>query len=119
MKKIILSTILILAICNISPVFSNEIEDDYFDIVANYCVVGDYNSAIEYLDKIISLNPNNQRAYDLKRGLSHVLSGDKSSFVENVNPYIKKAMEYKRVGDEQAEINALFEGTKGQKLHRI
>jgi len=117
MKKIILSTILILAICNISPVFSNEIEDDYFDIVANYCVVGDYNSAIEYLDKIISLNPNNQRAYDLKRGLSHVLSGDKSSFVENVNPYIKKAMEYKRVGDEQAEINALFEGTKGQNAY--
>ena len=112
MKRIILSTIFILALCNICPAFSNEIEDDYFDIVANYCVVGDYGSAIEYLDKIIQINPNNQKAYDLKRGLSHVIAGDKTSFVENVNPYIKKAMEYKRVGDEQAELNALIEGTQ-------
>ena len=117
MKKIILSTILVLALFNYCPAFSNEVEDDYFDIAANYCVVGDYNSAIEYLNKVIRINPNNQKAYDLKRGLAHVINGDKSSFVTNVNPAIKHAMEYKKIGDEQAELQALTEGTKGQNAY--
>ena len=95
MKKILLSVILILSISAI-PVMSSEVEDDYFDIAANYCVFGNYNSAMEYLDKILTINPNNQRATNLKKGLAHVISGDKSSFVENVNPLIKQAMEYKR-----------------------
>ena len=117
MKKISLSFFLIFSIFGFSPAFADEIEDDYFDIVANYCVMGDYNSAIQYLDRIIQLNPNSQKAYDLKRGLSHVITGDKSTFVENVNPYIKKAMEYKRIGDEQAELQTLIEGTKAQNAY--
>ena len=117
MKKIILSAILILTLCSFSPVFSDEIEDDYFDIVSNYCVMGDYSSAIEYLNKILTLNPNNQKAQDLKRGLAHVINGDKSTFITNVNPYIKKAMEYKRIGDEQSELQMLLEGTKGQNAY--
>lgn len=112
MKKIILSVILILSICTI-PVISSEVEDDYFDIAANYCVFGNYNSAMEYLDKILTINPNNQRAMNLKKGLAHVISGDKSSFVENVNPLIKQAMEYKRTGDEQAELRTLMQATQG------
>ena len=112
MKKILLSVILILSICSV-PVMSNEVEDDYFDIAANYCVFGNYNSAMEYLDKILTINPNNQRAMDLKKGLTHVISGDKSSFVEGVNPLIKQAMEYKRTGDEQAELRTLVQATQG------
>ncbi len=111
MKKILLSVILILSISAI-PVMSSEVEDDYFDIAANYCVFGNYNSAMEYLDKILTINPNNQRATNLKKGLAHVISGDKSSFVENVNPLIKQAMEYKRTGDEQAELRTLMQATQ-------
>ena len=112
MKKILLSVILILSICSV-PVMSNEVEDDYFDIAANYCVFGNYNSAMEYLDKILTINPNNQRAMDLKKGVTHVISGDKSSFVEGGNPLIKQAMEYKRTGDEQAELRTLVQATQG------
>ena len=90
-----------------SSLFANEIEDDYFDMAANYCVLGDYNSAVEYLDKILNINPQNKRAADLKKGLAHIISGDKKSFVEGVNPSITKAMEYKKAGDEISELNAL------------
>lgn len=113
MKKIILSVIVLLSICSVAAI-SNEMEDDYLDIAANYCVLGNYSEAMEYLDKVLTVNPNNQRAIDLKKGLTHVISGDKKSFVENVNPLIKQAMEYKRVGDEQAELRTLIQASQEQ-----
>mgnify|MGYP002868645816 CR=1 FL=1 len=116
MKNVLLFA-LIVALCSTGYAFSNEIEDDYFDIAANYCVVGDYSSAIQYLDKILTINPSNKTATDLKKGLIHVISGDKTSFIENVNPAIKQAMEYKRIGNEQAEYQTLLDGTKGQNAY--
>lgn len=96
------------------PVFADELEDDYLDIASNYCVVGDYSSAMQYLDKVLAKNPSNQRAADLKRGLAHVISKDKKSFLDNVNPLIKQAMEYKRLGDDAAELNTLNQAAQGQ-----
>ena len=64
MKKILLSIILGLAICCNLPVLANEMEEDYLDIAANYCVVGDYESAMVYLDKILEINPNNKQVGD-------------------------------------------------------
>ena len=110
MKKILLSLILSVLICY-APAFSNEIEDDYFDIASNYCVTGDYNSALEYLEKILQLNPTNQHALDLKKGLNHVISNDKKSFIDNVSPLVRQAMEYKRAGDETGEWNTLVKAT--------
>lgn len=94
--------------------FASEIEDDYLDIASNYCVMGDYNKAMEYLDKILSINPNNKQVQDLKKGLTHVISKDKKSFVEAVNPQVKQAQEYKRIGDEQMELSALTSATQGE-----
>lgn len=94
------------------PTYGNEIEDDYFDISSNYCVMGDYNSAIEYLDKILNMNPNNQKAADLKKGLTHIISKDKKSFIDNVSPTIKQAMEYRKAGDEKKELSSLIQATK-------
>ncbi|MBR1618277.1 hypothetical protein IJ674_00090 [bacterium] len=111
MKKIVLSLILSALICY-APAFSNEIEDDYFDIASNYCVTGDYNSALEYLEKILQINPSNQHALDLKKGLNHVISNDKKSFIDNVSPLVRQAMEYKRAGDETGEWNTLVKATQ-------
>jgi len=111
MKKILLSLILAISFCYI-PVFANEIEDDYFDIAANYCVVGDYNSALVYLDKILTINPSNKHALDLKNGLNHVISKDNKSFIDNVSPLVRQAMEYKRIGDETSEWNTLVKATE-------
>ena len=111
MKKILLSLIVIVSICSI-PCYSSEIEEDYFDIAANYCVVGDYNSALQYLDKILRINPSNKRAMDLKNGLNHVILKDNKSFIDNVSPLVRQAMEYKRVGDETKEWNTLVKATE-------
>ncbi len=117
MKKFILSVILSLAVCSFAPVFGNEVEEDYLDIAANYCVVGDYDSAMTYLDKILEINPNNKQVADLKRGLAHVIAQDKKTFVTGVNPYVKQAMEYKRSGDTKMEFNALMKGTESENAY--
>ena len=111
MKKIILSLIFLISFCSV-PSFTSEIEDDYFDIAANYCVVGDYNSAMQYLDKILKINPSNKRAKDLKSGLNHVIMKDNKSFIDNVSPLVRQAMEYKRIGDETKEWNTLVKATE-------
>ena len=113
MKKFFYS-LFILIFCLSGCAYSNEIEEDYLDIAANYCVVGDYPSAIEYLDKILKINPSNKTAADLKKGLSHVIAGDKTSFIENINQYVKRAMEYKRAGDIDNEYKTLIDGTNAQ-----
>ncbi|MBR1424959.1 hypothetical protein IJ579_05300 [bacterium] len=110
MKKILLIVLLFLA--GISSVFADELEDDYLDIASNYCVEGDYNSAMEYLNKILARNPNNTKVADLKKGLTHVISKDKKSFIDSVNPALRQAMEYKRLGDETSEYNSLVAATK-------
>ncbi len=112
MKKFLLSLILSLAVCCNLPVLADEIEEDYLDIAANYCVIGDYESALVYLDKILTINPNNQKIVDLKKGLTHVIEKDKKTFVTGVNPLVKQAQEAKRVGDERLEVSSLIAGTQ-------
>lgn len=111
MKKILLSLTFILSLSCFIPALASEIEDDYLDIAANYCVVGDYNSAVQYLDKILKINPSNKHAMDLKNGLNHVISKDNKSFIDNVSPLVRQAMEYKRIGDETKEWDTLVKAT--------
>lgn len=111
MKKVLLAAFIVLSLCSVS-VAANEIEDDYFDIAANYCVLGDYDSAMQYLDKILKINPDNKRASDLKNGLNHVINKDNKSFIDNVSPLVRQAMEYKRAGDETKEWNTLVKATE-------
>ena len=89
-------------------------EDDYIDMAASYCISGDYKTAMSYLDKLLRINPENKRVLDLKKGLTHIMSGDKKSYVSAVNSSIKQAQEYKRMGNEQMEYRSLFEGTQGE-----
>ena len=117
MKKILLSIILGLAICCNLPVLANEMEEDYLDIAANYCVVGDYESAMVYLDKILEINPNNKQVGDLKKGLAHVIAQDKKTFVTSVNPHIKQAHEYKRIGSKKKELASLMSGTESKNAY--
>lgn len=118
MKKVLL--FLIISAISISvnlPALSDEIEEDYLDIASNYCVLGDYNSAIEYLDKILTINPNNQQVITLKRGLTHIITKDKKSFVDSVNPTIREAQEYKRMGDEKMELATLKQAAETENAY--
>lgn len=117
MKKFLLSIILSLAVCCSLPVMADEIEEDYLDIAANYCVIGDYNSAMGYLDKILAINPNNKQVLDLKKGLYHVISQDKKTYITGVNPLIKQAQEYKRVGDEKMELTTLMQASQSENAY--
>ncbi|MBQ8459265.1 tetratricopeptide repeat protein [bacterium] len=117
MKKFILSLILCLTVCSGMPAVSNEIEEDYLDIAADFCLIGDYNSAMSYLDKILNINPNNKHAADLKKGLSHLIAQDKKTFVTGINPLVKQAQEYKREGNERMEYTALINGTKSENAY--
>lgn len=112
MKKLLLSIVFTSVICFNLPVFSNEIEEDYFDMAASYSAEGDYASAMQYLDNILRINPSNTQAQDLKRGLTHVMSKDNKTFVSSVNPMVKQAEEYRKIGDEDKELSSLLQGTQ-------
>jgi len=114
MKQLFVIICLSLLLFPIPAVASDEIEEDYLDIASGYCVSGDYQKAIEYLNKILVVNPENNKVKDLKKGLFHIISGDKSSYVTSVNPYIKQAQEYKKIGDVNGEYAALVNGTRSE-----
>ena len=119
MKKLLLSIVFTSVICFNLPVFSNEIEEDYFDMAASYSAEGDYASAMQYLDNILRINPSNTQAQDLKRGLTHVMSKDNKTFVSSVNPMVKQAEEYRKIGDEDKELSSLLQGTQSMIIWRI
>lgn len=89
------------------PVFSNELEEDYFDIASNYCVLGDYSQAIEYLDKILDINPRNSKAINLKNKLVYFSKETQQNNHNFLNPKIKESLEYKKSGNLKSEYNAL------------
>ena len=76
MKKIIL-------LCLIFPcimVNASEITEDYFDIASNYCTYGNYKDALTYIEKIISIEPANTNAIEMKNSTFILLlytKGDK------------------------------------------
>ena len=117
MKKLLLSIVFISVIGFNLPVFSNEIEEDYLDIAASYSAEGDYASAMQYLDNILRINPSNPQAQDLKRGLTHVMSKDNKTFVSSVNPMVKQAEEYRKIGDEEKELSSLLQGTQSNNAY--
>lgn len=117
MKKLLLSLILTMAVMLNMPVLADEIEEDYIDMAASYCISGDYAQAISYLDKLLTINPDNKKVLDLKKGLNHIIAQDKKSFISGVNPSVKQAQEFRRMGDEQNEYSSLLNGTQGQNAY--
>ena len=112
MKRLIALLICAFAISVSMPAVADEIEDDYVDMAANYCISGDYTTAMSYLNKLLTINPDNKRVLDLKKGLNHIIARDKKSFISGVNPFVKEAQEYKRLGNEQMEYTSLINGTQ-------
>jgi len=47
--------LLLLLIFSGLTVSASEITEDYLDIASNYCVYGNYNEALNYLNKILEL----------------------------------------------------------------
>ncbi len=104
MKRILLIIfILILSL----PVLANEMEEDYLDIASNYCVLGDYGSAISYLDKILEINKGNTRIQGLKYGLSGIIYRTHQNHASSITQGMQESMRFKRDGDIKSEYASL------------
>jgi tetratricopeptide (TPR) repeat protein len=104
MKKVLLLFLMFLAI----PASANELTEDYLDIATNYCTYGKYNDALVYIDKILQIEPNNSDVKELKNTLLRVMNPEIKSYLTSTNQNLSKAVEFKKSGDRQGEIDALL-----------
>ena len=81
--------------------------EDYFDIATNYCIDGNYSEALNYLDKILLVEPENKTVADLKNGLRQIIQGENTSFILPKSNAVKQAVNYKKSGNKQGELTAL------------
>jgi len=66
MKKGILFLALLFGFCQITPVLGSELTDDYLDIATNYFNANNFAKALEYINSITALEPDNAQAKELK-----------------------------------------------------
>lgn len=105
MKKLLLTGLFFTLLCPF--VFASEVVEDYFDIATNYCIEGNYNEAVNYLDKILLIEPDNKTVNDLRNGLRQILQGKNTSFILPKSNAVKQAVNYKKSGNKQGELTAL------------
>ena len=106
MKKLLLTLILFGFTCINVP--ASEITEDYLDMATSYCVSGNYREAINYLDKILIIEPTNKNVQDLRNGLRQLVQGNKSSFIIPKSNGIRQAINAKKQGNKDGELNALM-----------
>ena len=93
-----------------SSVLANEMTEDYFDIATNYVIEGNYRETLNYLDKILMLEPNNKSVQDLRNGLRQIIQGNNKSFILPKSPAVKQSIDARKAGNKQGELNALASG---------
>lgn len=103
MKKLLLTFLLFPCLF----VQANEVIEDYLDIASDYCIHGNYQDAIVYLDKIIQLEPSNAEFIELKNILTRNSNPISKSYLSTQDNNIKQALEYKKLGDKEKEISVL------------
>ncbi|MBE7709611.1 MAG: hypothetical protein E7Z93_04090 [Cyanobacteria bacterium SIG32] len=106
MKRFLLAGLLFFSL----GAHANEITEDYFDIATNYCLNGNYRQAVIYLDKILMLEPENKSVTDLRNGLNQIIKGYNTSFIVSKSNAVKQAVEAKKNGDKQKELNSFLSG---------
>ena len=108
MKRIFLYLLFITLL--IQPVMADDITEDFLDIAANYCIQGNYDEAINYVNKAIAHEPNNPDLVTIKNGIYRIKSADAKSYLTSKNPAIKTAEECRKSGDKNSEFNTLLKG---------
>ena len=77
------------------------------DIATNYCVYGKYNDAIKYIDKVLSIEPYNTNAKELKNTLLRVTNPNIQSYLSLTNQNLNQAYLKKNLGDRTGQLNYL------------
>ena len=103
MKKLVILCLLFPCI----SVYSNEVTEDYFDISSNYATYGEYKEAGEYLNKILSVEPSNYDAIELKNVILRVTNPQTKSYLSVNNKNVGNAFSLKKQGNKNKMISTL------------
>lgn len=107
MKKLVLYALICIALSASIPAQASEIAEDYLDMATSYCVSGNYTQALDYLNKILILEPGNRDILGLKNGLKRLQSGNSTSIAVSNNVKLQQAENFKKVGDKSKEFENL------------
>jgi len=88
-------------------VSANEITEDYIDIATNYCTYGKYNDALNYLDKVLKIEPYNNDAKELKNTLLRIMNPSVKSYLTSTDANLNKAFSLKKSGNRMEELQVL------------
>src|SRR5574344_936917 len=69
-KGVFLLFLLITLVISPLSLKANEVTDDYLEIAQNYINSSNYTKALEYINEVIKLEPNNKFAIELKDKIS-------------------------------------------------
>ncbi len=87
--------------------FANEVTDDYMDIAASYAVSGNYATAEEYLNKILSLEPGNKDVANLKIFLQQAQKNNTPSAIVSSDSKLAQAQNALKTGNKQLQMQLL------------
>ena len=96
-----------------APAKASEVAEDYLDIASSYVVSGNYAVALDYLNKILMLEPNNRDIISLRNGLRRFQSGNSTSYATSNNPKLQQAENFKKNGDKSKEFESLTSAASG------
>ncbi|MBO5434524.1 tetratricopeptide repeat protein [bacterium] len=104
MKKffLLLTTICLIMVSQ-PAIASNELIEDYLDIATSYAVSGNYPAAMEYLDKILTIEPQNRNILGLKNTLRQMQTGTFVSPMIAGTPKLFQAQNAKKAGNKLGE----------------
>ena len=88
-------------------VSANEMTEDYIDIATNYCTYGKYNDALNYIDKVLKIEPYNNDAKELKNTILRVMNPNVKSYLTSTDANLNKAFTLKKSGDRIGELQVL------------
>ena len=104
MKKffLLLTTICLIMVSQ-PAIAANELIEDYLDIATSYAVSGNYPAAMEYLDKILTIEPQNRNILGLKNTLRQMQTGTFVSPMIAGTPKLFQAQNAKKAGNKLGE----------------
>lgn len=105
---------------------ASELTDDYFDIASNYFNTNNYAKAIEYLDNIIKLEPNNLQAQTLRNKILPMTAPPSPVEIEQATKILSTVqngenfviLDVPQADIEKMNYNSDYYNTKGQEFYR-
>lgn len=105
---------------------ASELTDDYFDIATNYYTSNNFAKAIEYLDEILKIEPENAQAKELKEKISPSSEAETTAKEESTakiltnvqNPENLTILNMPQTDVEKMNYNSDYYNTKGQEFYQ-